>query len=138
VAHERDLEPGWLTQIYKGIEKENIEKNEIKTLETGLILEMRRGVAAYVRPRSGLSSKGIIIPNSPGTINSDYRGERKILLMNLTNNAYTVRYGDRIAQLVFERKTPVEITFNGSDPAPPRPDQIQNTRGSRGFGSSGR
>lgn len=71
---------------------------------TGLVMELPRGVECQVRPRSGLAARhGITIPNSPGTIDPDYRGELKILLQNLGPGPVEIKRGDRIAQLVFNR-----------------------------------
>ena len=71
---------------------------------TGLALSIPAGYEVQVRPRSGLALKhGIIIPNSPGTIDPDYRGELKVILMNLGDQPFVVRGGDRIAQLIAAR-----------------------------------
>ncbi len=68
---------------------------------TGMALSIPPGYEVQVRPRSGLALKhGIILPNSPGTIDSDYRGELKIIMMNLGGEPFTIRPGDRVAQLV--------------------------------------
>jgi dUTP pyrophosphatase len=70
-------------------------------IPTGFIIELPAGFEAQIRPRSGLALKhGIGILNSPGTIDSDYRGEVKIILMNFSNEAFTIQRGDRIAQMV--------------------------------------
>src|SRR3989338_6345422 len=70
-------------------------------IPTGLILEIPEVYEGQIRPRSGLAIKhGITLPNSPGTIDSDYRGEVKVILMNLGQDDFTVRRGERIAQLV--------------------------------------
>jgi dUTP pyrophosphatase len=97
---------------------------------TGLALELPPGLEAQVRPRSGLAARsGIGILNSPGTIDSDYRGEIKVILFNCSDQDYTVRPGDRIAQLVFSLVVPVELK-----PA----DSLSDTeRGPRGFGHTG-
>lgn len=76
----------------------------IKVIGTGITMALPQGFEAQVRPRSGLAFKhGISIINSPGTIDADYRGEIKIALINLGLEPYTVRRGDRIAQLVIQR-----------------------------------
>ena len=81
-----------------------LEKGAIALLPTGLALALPRGYEAQVRPRSGLAVKhGIGLINAPGTIDADYRGEVMIALVNLGPSAYTVRRGDRIAQLVIQR-----------------------------------
>jgi dUTP pyrophosphatase len=98
---------------------------------TGLILELPAGFEAQVRPRSGLALRhGITVLNSPGTIDSDYRGEVMVLLANLGDRPFTVARGERIAQLVVarcERVALVEAVAASS-----------TRRGSGGFGSTGR
>ena len=98
---------------------------------TGLVLEIPRGYEGQVRPRSGLAlSHGILIPNAPGTIDSDYRGELKVILMNAGEKSYAVRRGDRIAQLVVAPVTTVEFA---------EVDELDAThRGEGGFGHTGR
>ena len=71
---------------------------------TGLFIEIPEGYEAQVRPRSGLAAKhGISVLNSPGTIDADYRGEIKVILVNLSNEPFTIEPGERIAQLVFAK-----------------------------------
>ena len=71
---------------------------------TGLFIELPLGYEAQIRPRSGLAAKhGITVINSPGTIDSDYRGEIKICLVNLSNDPFTIKDGERIAQMVIAR-----------------------------------
>ena len=75
---------------------------------TGLYLSLPKGYEAQVRPRSGLAiKKGITVLNSPGTIDSDYRGEIGVILINLSNEVFTVKNGDRIAQLIIAKHTSV-------------------------------
>lgn len=87
---------------------------KLKTLErmlipTGLFIELPVGYEAQIRPRSGLALKhGISIVNSPGTIDADYRGEIKVLLINLSHNEFVVNHGDRIAQMVVAKHEKVE------------------------------
>jgi dUTP pyrophosphatase len=97
---------------------------------TGLKIEIPKGYECQVRPRSGLAAKyGITVLNSPGTIDSDYRGEIKIILINLGEEAFTINNGDRIAQLVF---TPVvQVAMEESQ------ELSETERGSGGFGSTG-
>jgi len=97
---------------------------------TGLVLELPRGWEGQVRPRSGLAIRhGISLLNSPGTIDSDYRGEVKVILANLGSEAFTIRRGDRIAQLVVARVSRVEVL---------EATEVSSTdRGSGGFGSTG-
>src|SRR6188768_1403940 len=78
---------------------------------TGLALEIPAGFEGQVRPRSGLARKfGITLTNAPGTIDSDYRGELTVLLVNLGRDAHTIVPGDRVAQLVIAPVTRVEVT----------------------------
>jgi dUTP pyrophosphatase len=99
-------------------------------IPTGLILELPAGLEAQVRPRSGLALRhGITVLNSPGTIDSDYRGEVEVLLVNLGERPFTVARGDRIAQLVVARCERVSLVeARAASPTP---------RGSGGFGSTG-
>ena len=77
---------------------------ERKLIATGLFLELPIGFEAQIRPRSGLAFKnGITVLNSPGTIDADYRGEIKVLLINLSEENFTVHNGDRIAQMVIAK-----------------------------------
>ena len=72
-------------------------------IPTGLFIELPLGYEAQVRPRSGLAIRhGITCLNSPGTVDSDYRGELKIILINLSNEAFTILHGERIAQMIFQ------------------------------------
>ena len=98
---------------------------------TGLSLALPPGYEAQVRPRSGLAYKhGIGIVNSPGTIDADYRGEVKVLLVNLSNEPFEVRDGERIAQLVVARHETVEWQ--------PTDALGETARGTGGYGSTGR
>ncbi|MFZ4573052.1 MAG: dUTP diphosphatase [Phycisphaerales bacterium] len=102
----------------------------IVAIPTGWSLAVPVGFEAQVRPRSGLSTKhGVTIPNSPGTIDSDYRGELKVALINLGKEPFEVTHGMRIAQLVFAPVTRVELREVA---------ELGDTqRGSGGFGSTG-
>ena len=96
---------------------------------TGLQLEIPVGFEAQVRPRSGLALKhGITVLNSPGTIDSDYRGEVKIILVNLGDELFQIRRGERIAQLVFAPVTLANLVVQASLSA--------TARGDGGFGST--
>ena len=82
----------------------SLQPLERKLVSTGLHIELPLGYEAQVRPRSGMAvKKGITILNSPGTIDSDYRGEIKVILINLSNEVQTINDGDRIAQMVVAR-----------------------------------
>lgn len=109
---------------------------ELKPLEralipTGLFIELPVGFEAQVRPRSGLAAKkGVTVLNSPGTIDADYRGEIKVILVNLSNETFVVENGERIAQLVVARHERVEWH---------QAEALEETRrGAGGFGSTGR
>ena len=103
---------------------------ETKLIPTGFSIELPQGFEAQIRPRSGLALKHQIgILNSPGTIDSDYRGEVKILLTNFGKEPYAVKRGDRIAQMVIHSYTRVEWE---------KVEQVNaTTRGSGGFGHTG-
>lgn len=82
---------------------------ERKLIPTGLHIELPEGYEAQIRPRSGLAFKhGIGIVNSPGTVDADYRGEIKVLLVNLSNEPFEIQTGDRIAQMVVAKHEKVE------------------------------
>ncbi|HUW73035.1 MAG TPA: dUTP diphosphatase [Methyloceanibacter sp.] len=97
---------------------------------TGLVFELPDGYEAQVRPRSGLALKhGVTVLNSPGTIDADYRGEVKVLLVNLGSERFLIQRGDRIAQAVIAPVTRIEIIAA---------DALNDTgRGEGGFGSTG-
>jgi len=87
--------------LYVGYEEVVLKPFERKLLPTGIAIELPEGYEAQVRPRSGLALKhGITVLNTPGTIDSDYRGEIKVVLINLGSEEFVIRRGDRIAQLV--------------------------------------
>lgn len=110
-----------------------LEQNEIHLIPTGIYLEIPKGYEAQVRSRSGLASKhGLTLVNGIGTIDSDYRGEIKVIMMNLTPKAYTIHNGDRIAQLVFQPIIIPRIEVIDSID-----DLGKSQRGHSGFGSSG-
>jgi len=101
---------------------------------TGFVLEIPEGYEAQVRPRSGLALRhGIVLPNAPGTIDSDYRGELGVLVMNLGSEPFVIRRGDRIAQLVIAQVVRPEFVEVAAA------DELDATqRGAGGFGHSGR
>lgn len=87
-----------------------IKAHSFGIVSTGIALELPPGIEAQIRPRSGLAfHRGIGILNSPGTIDSDYRGEIKVILFNTSDSDFIVEAGDRIAQIVFSRILPVEF-----------------------------
>ena len=107
-----------------------LEPGEIRLVNTGLIMELPEGMECQVRPRSGLALKyGITLPNSPGTIDPDYRGEVRIIIQNLGSERVTLLRGERVAQLVFSLFQSPEVVeveeLSGTD------------RGKDGFGSTG-
>ena len=107
-----------------------IAPGKYAAIPTGMALALPPGTEAQVRPRSGLAAKhGVTVLNSPGTIDADYRGEVKVLLVNLGEQPFAVRRGERIAQLVVAAVTEVELLET---------DALDATlRGSGGFGSTG-
>lgn len=130
--------PSYATEKSAGMDlKANIDTPlalgplERALVPTGLYLALPDGTEAQVRPRSGLAAKfGISVLNAPGTIDADYRGEVKVILVNLSNEPFVVNPGERIAQLVVARYEKVEW------------DEVQildeTERGEGGFGSTGR
>ncbi len=100
-------------------------------IPTGLFIELPAGHEAQVRPRSGLAIRhGITVLNSPGTIDADYRGEIKVILVNLSDEAYTVNDGDRIAQMIIASHEQAEWEQVA--------ELVETTRGAGGFGHTGR
>ena len=98
---------------------------------TGMAIALPRGYEAQVRPRSGLAAKhGITVLNSPGTIDPDYRGEIKVILINHGDQPFDIRRGERIAQLVVAPFTSIEFEL--------RESLDETARGAGGFGSTGR
>jgi len=107
-----------------------LETGEIKLIPTGIHISLPPGYEAQTRPRSGLALKhGLTIVNSPGTIDSDYRGEVGIILANIGREPYIVKRGDRIAQLVMQKVVRTEIV---------EVDELDETaRSEGGFGHTG-
>jgi dUTP pyrophosphatase len=107
-----------------------LEPGRRAAVPTGLVLEIPEGYEGQVRPRSGLAIKaGLTIVNAPGTIDSDYRGELKVLMINLGSEAVSIGRGDRIAQLLIAPV--IRSSFVESD------DVSSSERGEGGFGSTG-
>ncbi|MCW3110391.1 MAG: deoxyuridine 5-triphosphate nucleotidohydrolase [Segetibacter sp.] len=104
---------------------------ERKLVPTGLFIELPLGYEAQIRPRSGLAIKqGITCLNSPGTVDADYRGELKVVLINLSNEPQAIHRGDRIAQMVIQKVERITLT---------QVDEINSTlRGEGGFGHTGK
>jgi dUTP pyrophosphatase len=130
--------PSYATEQSAGLDLSAFIENQItlKPLErrliaTGLSIELPKGYEAQIRPRSGLAYKhGITVLNSPGTIDADYRGEIKVLLINLSNDNFLINNGDRIAQMVISKHESVSWL------------DVQNInttdRADGGFGSTGK
>ena len=107
-----------------------LEPGERTAVPTGLVIEIPQGFEGQVRPRSGLAIRyGLTVVNAPGTIDSDYRGEVKVLMVNLGGESVTISRGDRIAQLVIAPVT--RFAFSEAD------DLSSSERGDGGFGSTG-
>ncbi len=108
-----------------------LEAGAVLAVPTGLRLEIPPGYEGQVRPRSGLALRhGISVANSPGTIDADYRGEVKVLLVNLGREPFVIRRGERIAQLVFAPVARAELDVSGA--------LSETARGDGGFGHTGR
>jgi dUTP pyrophosphatase len=137
INHSKNDLPKYETLLSAGMDvRANLTESiclnplERKLISTGLFLEIPAGFECQVRPRSGLAlKKGITVLNSPGTIDADYRGEVGVILINLSNEAFVIENGERIAQLVFSKVEQIEF------------DQVENLsetqRGVGGFGSTG-
>ncbi|MFV0392613.1 MAG: dUTP diphosphatase [Paludibacteraceae bacterium] len=112
------------------------EPVELKPLErilipTGLYIELPAGYEAQIRPRSGLAvKKGITVLNSPGTIDADYRGEIRVIIINLSNENFTVTDGERICQMIIARHEQAEWVEAS--------ELTETDRGEGGFGHTGR
>ena len=129
--------PSYQTALSAGMDlrANNPEPIQLGPLEraiipTGIFIELPSGYEAQIRPRSGLAAKkGVSLVNSPGTIDADYRGEIGVILVNLSNDPFTVERGERIAQMVIakhEQARWLEV------------DQLgESERGEKGFGSTG-
>ena len=130
--------PAYATPQSAGVDlKANLEASitlqplQRTLVPTGLFIALPAGYEAQVRPRSGLAAKhGITVLNTPGTIDADYRGEIKVILVNLSDEPFEIVPGERIAQMVIARHEQVEWE---------QVDQLDATvRGSGGFGSTGK
>ncbi len=129
--------PAYATAHAAGLDlRANIEEPiALKSLErvlvpTGLFMELPVGTEAQIRPRSGLAFKnGITVLNTPGTIDADYRGEIKVLLVNLSNDVFMIEPGERIAQMVIAKHEQIEWVEQQT--------LSESERGEGGFGSTG-
>ena len=137
IIHPQSIPPAYQTlhsagaDIYACLDESvTLKPMEIRLVPTGFCMEIPEGYEAQIRPRSGLGVKGITIPNAPGTIDADYRGEVKIILMNLGREDFVVRHHDRIAQMVLAQVEHTEFEIV--------PELSDTHRGEGGFGSTGR
>ena len=129
--------PAYATELSAGLDlRANLEAPvTLKPLEramipTGLFMELPAGYEAQVRPRSGLAAKsGITVLNSPGTIDADYRGEVKVIVVNLSSQDFTIENGERVAQLVVAKHERVLWV--------PAEQLTETVRGEGGFGHTG-
>ena len=131
--------PAYETIYSAGMDlRANLEDNfiDLKPLErviipTGLFIELPEGIEAQIRPRSGLAAKtGVTVLNTPGTIDADYRGEIKIILINLSDTIVEIRDGERIAQIVVAKHERVKWV--------PASELTETVRGEGGLGHTGR
>jgi len=116
--------------LYAAVRRTVISPGAVQLIPTGLAVSIPQGYEAQVRPRSGLALKyGITLLNSPGTIDADYRGEIKVIVINLGDKEYILTRGERIAQMVFARVEKAELVLS---------DVLDETgRGEGGFGHTG-
>tara|TARA_A100001037_G_scaffold167424_1_gene150527 strand:- start:6410 stop:6859 length:450 start_codon:yes stop_codon:yes gene_type:complete len=137
LPHGRDLDlPAYATEGAAGVDLLAALDSDLMLdpggralVPTGISIALPHGLEAQVRPRSGLALReGVTVLNSPGTVDSDYRGEVGVVLANLGETPFTVRRGDRIAQLVVARH--VTVDWDQTDELP------QSGRGAGGFGST--
>ena len=108
-----------------------LEKGKIKLIPTGIKISLPSGYEAQIRPRSGLALKyGISLVNTPGTIDADYRGEIKVIMINFGEEDFPIKHGERIAQMVINKIEQVDLEVT---------DILEETkRGSGGFGHTGK
>lgn len=121
--------PGDAGMDLSSVEAVTVESGEIVAVHTGLAFAIPSGYVGLVHPRSGLASRGLTVANAPGTIDAGYRGEVKVLLVNLGKEPFEVAEGDRIAQLVIQEVAFLPLTETAS--------LDDTSRGSGGFGSTG-
>ncbi len=136
IVNEKGIMPEYQTNHSAGMDLHAIEKIVIYPMQrvlvdTGLMVQIPIGYEAQIRPRSGLAWKhGITVLNAPGTIDADYRGPLKVMLVNLSKGTYEIEENERIAQMVIAPYTKVSIE---------EVTELDNTeRGEGGFGSTGK
>ena len=138
VNNSRHALPEYQTPLSAGLDiRANLDESvtlrplERAMIPTGLFVELPEGCEMQIRPRSGLAAKhGITVLNSPGTIDADYRGEIKVILVNLSNEPFTIESGERIAQMIVARYEQIEWQ--------PVEELGETERGAGGFGSTGK
>ena len=138
VNHSKHALPEYQTPLSAGLDiRANLDESvtlrplERAMIPTGLFGELPEGCEMQIRPRSGLAAKhGITVLNSPGTIDADYRGEIKVILVNLSNEPFTIESGERIAQMIVARYELIEWQ--------PVEELGATERGAGGFGSTGK
>ena len=138
VNKSRHALPEYQTPLSAGLDiRANLDESvtlrplERAMIPTGLYVELPEGCEMQIRPRSGLAAKhGITVLNSPGTIDADYRGEIKVILVNLSNEPFTIESGERIAQMIVARYEQIEWQ--------PVEELGETERGAGGFGSTGK
>jgi dUTP pyrophosphatase len=139
LAHGRDLPlPGYASAGAAGLDLRAAVEGDVAlspgarvAVPTGLRLEIPAGFEGQVRPRSGLALRhGVTVANAPGTIDSDYRGELQVILLNLGDEPFVIRRGERVAQLVLSPVVRAELVE--------AEDLERSVRGAGGFGSTGR
>ena len=138
VNNSRFALPEYQTPLSAGLDiRANLDESvtlrplERAMIPTGLFVELPEGCEMQIRPRSGLAAKhGITVLNSPGTIDADYRGEIKVILVNLSNEPFTIESGERIAQMIVARYEQIEWL--------PVEELGATERGAGGFGSTGK
>ena len=138
VNHSKHALPEYQTPLSAGLDiRANLDESvtlrplERAMIPTGLFVELPEGCEMQIRPRSGLAAKhGITVLNSPGTIDADYRGEIKVILVNLSNEPFTIESGERIAQMIVARYEQIEWQ--------PVEELGTRERGAGGFGSTGK
>ena len=136
VNHSKHALPEYQTPLSAGLDiRANLDESvtlrplERAMIPTGLFVELPEGCEMQIRPRSGLAAKhGITVLNSPGTIDADYRGEIKVILVNLSNEPFTIESGERIAQMIVARYEQIEWQ--------PVEELGTTERGAGGFGST--
>jgi len=128
--------PKYQTEEAAGFDIHSVDEKTIKAgerdiVKTGLAVALPKGYELQMRPRSGLALKnGITLPNSPGTIDSDYRGELMVILLNTSKEDFVIKKGDRIAQAVIKEILQADFSVV---------EELDSTeRGSGGFGSTGK